>query len=146
MKREGVTKNKSWGEWVRARRKEKKLTRRHLAHEAGIDPSYMTLIERDGYTPARTVTECIGTVLGNPDEALIVAGYVPATVNKRKLLLQMAEDFAESQLSPNSRQLILRLKDLDKREQEKVAPLLLSLLDGYLRNNVSRSRLKVVTA
>ena len=53
------------------------MTRRQLAIQAGMDPSYITLIERHGQIPRRAKVEAIGTVFGLRDEALYAAGMMP---------------------------------------------------------------------
>lgn len=68
---------RKWGHWVQRKRKAKDLTRRDLAELASIDPSYMTLIERDGFVPRRDTVERIGAALYLRDEAMFRAGYLP---------------------------------------------------------------------
>ena len=55
--------NISWAIFVKERRKARGLTRRKLAEMAEIDPSYVTLIERDGYVPRKDKVEMIAQAL-----------------------------------------------------------------------------------
>lgn len=60
---------------VRDRRKARRLTRRELARIVGCDPSYITLIERDGYVPRRPIATAIAQALGDEEGILLAAGY-----------------------------------------------------------------------
>ena len=139
--------SREWADYVRLKRKEKQFTRRYVAEVAGIDPGYVTLIERDGLIPSRAVAAKIGKALGNEHETLIVAGFVPAEASKPKLLMHVTDGYVDTHLSSNARQLILRLKDMDKRDQEKASLLLLNILDSYQRSNPAKKKtLKAVSA
>ncbi len=70
--------NPKWAEYVRKHREKAGKTRRDIAKGAGIDPSYVTLIERDGYVPNRLKVEALAVALLRPvGEALLAAGYAP---------------------------------------------------------------------
>lgn len=74
---------KRWGRYVREIRLRRGLTARQLADKADITPSYITLIERDGYVPKMAVAERLATALGaDRDYFLGQAGYAtPAVFN-----------------------------------------------------------------
>jgi transcriptional regulator with XRE-family HTH domain len=65
--------------FVREKRKANMLTRRKLAELAGIDPSYVTLIERDGFEPREDKVASLGRVLGCEDDALLTCRRVPVS-------------------------------------------------------------------
>lgn len=79
-----------WGDWVREARKQNDLSMRELAALAQIDPSYLTLIERDGYVPKRYVTESLVESLTpdkrEQDKGMLLAGYSPRNVSSSDLL------------------------------------------------------------
>ena len=52
------------GEEIRIRRQELKLTAKDLANKIGVDPTYITYIEKHGKIPSPAVMEKIGAVLG----------------------------------------------------------------------------------
>ena len=66
-----------WGSWVRDQRKAAKMGKRDLAQACDVDPSLITLIERDGHVPRRPVALRIGEAFGSPELGLVMAGYVP---------------------------------------------------------------------
>ena len=69
-----------WGAYVTSHRKQLHLTRRELAYRACIDPSYLTLIERDGSVPASDIVERVAKALSvDVDMTLLIAGYAPST-------------------------------------------------------------------
>ena len=68
-------KNKAWAQYVRDRRKASGKSRRQLAADAQIDPSYWTLIERDGNIPTRAIVIRIGMLFGDAINACLLAGY-----------------------------------------------------------------------
>lgn len=74
---------KRWGRYVREIRIRRGLTARQLAEKADRDPSYITLIERDGYVPKLATVERLGRALGaDHDYFLGQAGYAtPAVFN-----------------------------------------------------------------
>lgn len=74
---------KRWGRYVREIRQRRRLTARALADKANLDPSYITLIERDGYVPKQAAVERLAIALGaDLDYFLGQAGYAtPAVFN-----------------------------------------------------------------
>lgn len=76
-------KSMSWAKLVRENRKARGYNRRELAKVAFVDPSLITLIERDGHVPRRNVIESLAAALiVDCDLALLVAGYAPASIAK----------------------------------------------------------------
>lgn len=74
-----------FGKMVKRKRVECDMTRRELASYSGLDPSLVTLIERDNHVPGPE--NCISMAKAmNVDEDwfMLMAGY--ATSNLRKLL------------------------------------------------------------
>jgi transcriptional regulator with XRE-family HTH domain len=55
---------KKLGEEIRALRQELKLTAKDLANKIGVDPTYITYIEKHGKIPSPAVMEKIRAVLG----------------------------------------------------------------------------------
>lgn len=51
--------NKEWGSFVTRARQAAGITRIQLAKSSGIDPSYITLIEKHGYVPKADKLESI---------------------------------------------------------------------------------------
>lgn len=52
-----------WANYVKELRKRRRLTRRALAEMADLCPSYITLIERDGYIPKQDKVEALAAAL-----------------------------------------------------------------------------------
>ena len=79
--------NPAWANYVRDRRKACQMTRRKLAELAKIDPSYVTLIERDGYVPRKDkVLEIARAIQADADHTLLVAGYAPDQIPVGEML------------------------------------------------------------
>ncbi|MCL5037212.1 MAG: helix-turn-helix domain-containing protein [Chloroflexi bacterium] len=75
-------KNKQWAKFVKRNREKVGLSRRKLAQKASIDPSYITLIENDGYIPSRNKVVNLAEALEiNNDRALLEAGYLPDKID-----------------------------------------------------------------
>ena len=66
-----------WGTYVARKRATLGLTKRQLAMQARIDPSYLTLVERDGVIPNRDKVAMLGKIFGDQDAALLMAGFAP---------------------------------------------------------------------
>lgn len=90
--------NQTWADFVRIHRLKLNLTKRELGSKASIDPSYVTLVERDGHVPKREIVERIAKALGvNIDNAFFAAGYVrPEAIKSARAiygeLLKLLED------------------------------------------------------
>lgn len=73
-----MTTNSLWADFVSQNRKSQGMTRRKLAETAGIDPSYITLIEKNGVIPRKDKVIRLAEALNqDTDAALLLAGYAP---------------------------------------------------------------------
>ncbi len=124
-----LMKNKEWAKYVQDNRKSQNLTRRKLADLANIDPSYVTLIERDGYVPRKNkVIDIANALKADVDHALLIAGYAPTTIKVDELLDSVYAIKTERMLHTNLRRSINKLFDLTESQQLKVA----EMLDAYV--------------
>lgn len=122
--------NQAWANYVRDKRKARQLTRRKLAELAKIDPSYVTLIERDGYVPRKDkVLEIARAIQSDVDHTLLVAGYAPEKIPVRDLLERLENFKAEKVLEKELRNAIRELFNLTGSEQKKVA----EMLNAYVK-------------
>lgn len=122
--------NQAWANYVKDKRKARGLTRRKLAELAKIDPSYVTLIERDGYVPRKDkVLEIAKAVEADLDHTLLVAGYAPERIPVKDLLERLETFKAEKVLDKELRASIRELFDLSASEQKKVA----EMLNAYVK-------------
>jgi transcriptional regulator with XRE-family HTH domain len=77
----------SWAAYVKEHRRTRRITRREMARLASIDPSYVTLIERDGMVPRQDVVCRLGrALLLDEDRTLVAAGYAPRGIPLKELL------------------------------------------------------------
>lgn len=87
--RSGTT-NHRWGAWVEQARKRAGMTKRDVAKAGQFDPSYLTLIERDGLVPTRKLTSVIVSALTHDkceqDVGMVAAGYAPYNVSFSELV------------------------------------------------------------
>ncbi len=118
-------KNSEWALFVSQKRKSNRLTRRKLAELASIDPSYVTLIERDGYVPRRDkVMDIAKAVLADVDRTLLIAGYAPETISTEQLLEGLDNIKTSQVLEKDLRSVIHDFFTLSPNEQKKVAEML----------------------
>lgn len=129
--------NMAWARFVRDHRKAKRLTRRRLAELSSCDPSYITLIERDGYVPLPDKVESLGKTLGQEREAYIFAGYIPPGVLRRDIA-KVLDYRAIKELAPSARQLLICLMDLPACEQEEAAEIAFACVDGLRAKRLAR--------
>lgn len=123
-------KNQDWANYVKERRKAKQLTRRKLAELAKIDPSYVTLIERDGYVPRKDkVLEIARAIQADVDRTLLVAGYAPEQIPVGDLLDRIEGYKTEKVLDDELREALEELFTLSASQQQKVA----EMLHAYVR-------------
>lgn len=119
--------NMPWAAFVRNKRKLRRLTRRRMAEYAGIDPSYVTLIERDGYVPRRDKVLAIARALNQDEtETLLVAGYANQQV--AKVYRSTATDLGLNLAAPLLAQ-VKRLARLAPNKQKLMAKGLQNLLE-----------------
>lgn len=70
--------NGTWALFVEQNRIKQGMTRRELGEKSQIDPSYVTLMERDGYVPRRDIVDRVVEVLkADPNLGRLAAGYAP---------------------------------------------------------------------
>lgn len=116
---------RSWGIFVKEKRKAKQMTRRRLAELAKLDPSYVTLIERDGYVPRQDKVVGIAEALViDPTECLLAAGYATDEV--------AAVYRTSASLASLSQPLLNQMRGLGRlepRQQNKIAKSIKSLLE-----------------
>ena len=136
--------NQAWANYVKDKRKARGLTRRKLAELAKIDPSYVTLIERDGYVPRKDkVLEIAKAVEADLDHTLLVAGYAPERIPVRDLLERLETFKAEKILDKELRASIRELFDLSGAEQKKVAEMLNAYVKTLRDQKKARARSRV---
>lgn len=122
--------NQAWANYVRDRRKARQLTRRKLAELAKIDPSYVTLIERDGYVPRKDkVLEIAKAIQADVDRTLLIAGYAPEKIPVKDLLEKIESYKADKMLEKELRVAIRELFNLTPGQQKKVA----EMLNAYVK-------------
>lgn len=94
---------------------------------AEIDPSYVTLIERDGYVPKKDKVERLATALNaDLDHTLLMAGYAPQQVSMSDILSKIESVRAKEELDAELRVCIRELYTLNSSQQRKVAEVLRS--------------------
>ena len=73
-----MEKDVKWASALITVRKRAHMTRRDIALAVDIDPSYITLMERDGNVPKREIVADIAKATGaNEDKLMMAAGYLP---------------------------------------------------------------------
>lgn len=118
--------NMAWAKHVRENRKARQMTRRALAFKADIDPSYLTLIERDGYVPRKNHIKRIGLIFGDVGAALLVCGHVPEehAGRVRAFLRGALPDHVPEDIAPTIRELADAPAHLRKQATAVIAALL----------------------
>jgi transcriptional regulator with XRE-family HTH domain len=118
--------NEAWANYVKEKRKAKHLTRRKLAELAKIDPSYVTLIERDGYVPRKDkVLELAKALEVDVDHTLLVAGYAPEKVSLKDLLDRLEAIHAEKSMDRELRTALREVIHLPKDKQKEVGQMIM---------------------
>lgn len=122
--------NQKWANYIKEKRKTKHLTRRKLAQLGKIDPSYITLIERDGYVPRREKVQNLSRALEvDANEILLMAGYAPDGIPPRELLQKMESNKLEESLID---EMVIALKEIGKlqpKEQKEVAKMITAFVN-----------------
>lgn len=113
--------NKDWAKQVSSRRKRiPYMTRWELAMRAGIDASYVTLIQRDGYVPSRDKVVAVAEALNwDTNEALLVAGYAPDY--PLELLLGCLDEWQLEQLAGGEFELFNEARHWVPADQDELA-------------------------
>lgn len=127
-----------WANWVRDQRRAKQLTRRKLAELTAIDPSYVTLIERDGYIPRREVCGRIGKVLSDEETGQIMAGFVPLRLRRQMLGCKDSEELGR--LPGTLRHLVALLSTSTPSLQTQATSLLTALVTSAPRSRAPHSK------
>jgi transcriptional regulator with XRE-family HTH domain len=136
--------NQAWANYVKDKRKARGLTRRKLAELAGIDPSYVTLIERDGYVPRKDkVLEIARSLEAEVDHTLLVAGYAPEKIPVKDLLDRLETFKAERVLDKELRASIRELFDLTTAQQKKVSEMLTAYVKTLKDQKKARAAARV---
>ena len=124
-----MMRNEAWANYVRDKRKACHLTRRKLAELAKIDPSYVTLIERDGYVPRKDkVLELARALEVDVDHTLLVAGYAPEKVSLKDLLERLDSLQVEKSMDRELKSALRELIHLPKEEQKRYGHMILGAL------------------
>ncbi|NDD28315.1 MAG: XRE family transcriptional regulator [Proteobacteria bacterium] len=118
--------NEAWATYVKEKRKTRHLTRRKLAELAKIDPSYVTLIERDGYVPRKDkVLELARALEVDVDHTLLVAGYAPEKVSLKDLLDRLEAIHAEKSMDRELRTALREVIHLPKDKQKELGHMIM---------------------
>lgn len=118
--------NEAWANYIKEKRKGKHLTRRKLAELAKIDPSYVTLIERDGYVPRKDkVLELAKALEVDVDHTLLVAGYAPEKVSLKDLLDRLEAIHAEKSMDRELRSALREVIHLPKDKQKELGQMIM---------------------
>ncbi len=136
--------NQAWANYVKDKRKARGLTRRKLAELASIDPSYVTLIERDGYVPRKDkVLEVARALEADVDHTLLVAGYAPEKIPVKDLLERLETFKSEKVLDKELRASIRELFDLTSAQQKKVSEVLTAYVKTLKDQKKARTAARV---
>lgn len=85
--------NLRWAAYVTEKREARDMAKSELGYRAEIDPSYITLIERDGYLPRRDkVIKLAEVLLVDTDECLLMAGYAPVSLPAKRVFELVLEE------------------------------------------------------
>ncbi len=128
MREIGAGGSRVWGDWVKDRRKAKQMTRRALAIAADLDPSYITLMERDSYIPKRHVCARIGRVLADEETGMIMGGFID--LGRRRKLVHLPAHAEIDKLPEHLRILVRKLAKAPARVQEQAAAVLTVLVSN----------------
>ncbi len=122
-------KDVSWAYFVKEKRKARGLTRRKLAEMADIDPSYVTLIERDGYVPRKDKVEMIAKALeADMDQTLLTAGYAPQQMPVGMFMDKLETVKTQTDLIPELKRSIHELFELNEEQQKAAAAFMKSII------------------
>lgn len=122
-------KNLLWANYVKEKRKVKHLTRRKLAEMAKVDPSYLTLIERDGFVPRRDKVIRLARALDcDTDECLLTAGYAPQKVQVTEFLERLERYKDDRDMDEDLKRALREIRTFPAEEQKKVAQMITAYL------------------
>lgn len=122
-------KNLLWANYIKEKRKIKHLTRRKLAEMAKVDPSYLTLIERDGFVPRKDKVSRLARALGcDTDECLLTAGYAPQKVQVTEFLERLERYKDDRDMDEDLKKAVRDIRTFPADEQKKVAQMITAYL------------------
>ncbi len=123
-------KNLLWANYIKEKRKKKRLTRRKLAELAEVDPSYLTLIERDGFVPRKDKVVKLAKALEcDIDECLLTAGYAPQKVQVTEFMERLERYKDDRDMDEDLKKVIREIRAFPTEEQKKVA----QMISAYLQ-------------
>jgi transcriptional regulator with XRE-family HTH domain len=122
-------KNKLWSNYVKEKRKGKHLTRRKLAELSKVDPSYLTLIERDGFVPRKDKVAKIARALDcDIDECMLTAGYAPHRIGVTEFLERLERYKDDRDMDEDLKAVIREIRTLSAEEQKNAAKMITAYL------------------
>ena len=128
-----------WSEFIRSHRIKQSLTSRRLAELIGVDPSYITLMERNGCVPKREKVIALGRALRlNTDILLIVAGYAPEHVDLPLAIESCGAEDSGHKIIPELSALLEDMGRLPKNKQKTLVRFLIPLLNTLSSRSCAR--------
>lgn len=122
-------KNNLWANYVKEKRKGKHLTRRKLAELSRVDPSYLTLIERDGFVPRKDKVAKLARAMGcDIDECLLTAGYAPQKVPVTEFLERLERYKDDRDMDEDLKRAVREIRTFSAEEQKNVAKMIIAYL------------------
>lgn len=117
----------TWAKVLKYHRCRLNLTSKKLAQKAGIDPSYITLMERGGHIPRREKVIALARAMEmDADALLLAAGYVPDSAERSG---NASVNFLFGSFIPELRLCLCELLELSKQQQREAAGMLFSYLN-----------------
>ena len=129
-------KNNLWANYVKEKRKGKHLTRRKLAELAKVDPSYLTLIERDGFVPRKDkVARLARSLECDIDECLLTAGYAPQKVQVTEFLERLGRYKDDRDMDEDLKKAVREIRTYSAEDQKKLAQMISVYLQVINKEN-----------
>lgn len=117
----------TWSALIKHHRRRLNLTAKKLAQRAGIDPSYISLMERSGHIPKRDKVLALAQALQvDADSLLLAAGYVPENPEEWR---DSAASLSIPEEIPEFGRCLRKISELSKDKQLEAAQFLNSYLD-----------------
>lgn len=122
-------KNQLWANYIKEKRKGKHLTRRKLAELSKVDPSYLTLIERDGFVPRKDKVIRLARILEvDTDECLLTSGYAPSKIHVTEFLERLERYKDDRDMDEDLKRAVRDIRMFPAEEQKKVAQMITAYL------------------
>ena len=121
-----------WAAWIRqyTSGSRNRGSKWKIAQAARVDPSYITLMSRDGYVPMRDVVIRVADAVGaSRDEALLVAGFAPESVSVEQVL-EILEDHRANRLHPRLLDAVREALSLEGRDRKQAEVFLSAAVAG----------------